>query len=128
MIQTDTILPAAPVINSHQITLAREQSISRGISLVKALEEEFSGTPEELTAALGKMLHMPVLAMQDLHSAIPAFDLLPFAQAVKQECVLLQKIRSACWQSVIRFVRGCARGQKNSSRWTHYGIWCIQLI
>jgi general secretion pathway protein E len=91
LIQTDTILPAAPVINSHQITLAREQSISRGTSLIKALEEEFSGTPEELTAALGKMLHMPVLAMQDLHSATPAFDLLPFAQAVKQECVLLQK-------------------------------------
>lgn len=34
---------------------------------------------------------MPVLTMQDLHAATPAFDLLPFAQAIKRECVLLKK-------------------------------------
>ncbi|HNO74898.1 MAG TPA: GspE/PulE family protein [Nitrosomonas mobilis] len=91
MNQTDTIFSTAPAIDLQQITLAREQSAARGTSLIKALEEEFSGTPEELTAALGKMLYMPVLTMQDLHAATTAFDLLPFAQSVKQECVLLQK-------------------------------------
>lgn len=85
------MLSAAPAIDPQQLALAREQSIARGTSLVKTLEEGFSGTPVELTAALGKMLHMPVLTMQDLHAATPDFDLLPFAQAVKQECVLLQK-------------------------------------
>ncbi|HRQ05015.1 MAG TPA: GspE/PulE family protein, partial [Nitrosomonas halophila] len=42
----------------------------------------------------GQALHMPVLAMEDLHSLQPAFDRLPFAQAVKQECVLLQKAQT----------------------------------
>ena len=87
-------LTEAPRLDSGQLGLAREQALARGVPLIKALEETFQGTPEELVAALGQALHMPVLAMEDLHSLQPAFDRLPFAQAVKQECVLLQKAQT----------------------------------
>lgn len=87
-------LTEAPRLDSSQLALAREQALARGVPLIKALEETFQGTPDELVAALGQALHMPVLAMEDLHSLQPAFDRLPFAQAVKQECVLLQKAQT----------------------------------
>ena len=87
-------LTEAPRLDSGQLGLAREQALARGVPLIKALEETFQGTPDELVAALGQALHMPVLAMEDLHSLQPAFDRLPFAQAVKQECVLLQKAQT----------------------------------
>ncbi|MGG7054219.1 GspE/PulE family protein [Nitrosomonas sp. ANs5] len=91
---TTAALTEVPRFDSGQLALAREQALARGVSLIKALEETFQGTPDELVAALGQALHMPVLAMEDLHSLQPAFDRLPFAQAVKQECVLLQKAQT----------------------------------
>lgn len=91
---TTAALTEVPRFDSGQLALAREQALARGVSLIKALEETFQGTPDELVAALGQALHMPVLVMEDLHSLQPAFDRLPFAQAVKQECVLLQKAQT----------------------------------
>lgn len=91
---TAAALTEMPRFDSGQLALAREQALARGVSLIKALEETFQGTPDELVSALGQALHMPVLAMEDLRSLQPAFDRLPFAQAVKQECVLLQKAQT----------------------------------
>jgi len=91
LIQADTILPEISCIDTNQLELAREQAATRGTSLIKALEETFQGTSDELIAALGRMLRMPVLSMEDLHALQPAFDILPFSQAAKQECVLLRK-------------------------------------
>jgi general secretion pathway protein E len=94
LIQADTILPEISCIDTNQLELAREQAATRGTSLIKALEETFQGTSDELIAALGRMLRMPVLSMEDLHALQPAFDILPFSQAAKQECVLLRKDQS----------------------------------
>ncbi len=77
-----------------QLDQARAQAIARGTSLIKVLEETYQGTPDELVAALGEALRMPVLVMEDVHALQPAFDKLPFAQAVKHECVLLQQDQS----------------------------------
>jgi len=94
LIQADTILPEISCIDTNQLELAREQAATRGTSLIKALEETFQGTSDELIAALGRILRMPVLSMEDLHALQPAFDILPFSQAAKQECVLLRKDQS----------------------------------
>lgn len=94
MIQVDSSLAAVSCIDRNQLDLAREQAAAQGISLIKALEEAFQGTPDELVAELGRVLRMPVLTMEDLHALQPAFDILPFAQAVKHECVLLRHDQS----------------------------------
>lgn len=74
-----------------QLAELREQALTRGTSVVHLLTESASETSEVLMRELGRLLHMPVLSMDDLHALQPDFDVLPFAQAVKQECVLLQR-------------------------------------
>lgn len=82
--------------NQFKLDLAQlaelcEQALTRGTSVVHLLTESAPDTPEVLMRELGRLLHMPVLSMDDLHALQPDFDVLPFAQAVKQECVLLQR-------------------------------------
>jgi len=84
-------LPDKLAVDLTQLHQAREQAVIRGISLIRALEESWPGTPGELLIGLGHLLRMPVLFMDDLHALSPVFDKLPFAQAVGHECVLLQK-------------------------------------
>lgn len=87
----DVALSDKPPIDSLRLHQAREQAAVRGISLIRALEENWPGTPDALLLELGTLLHLPILFMNDLHALSPVFDKLPFAQAVSHECVLLQK-------------------------------------
>jgi len=80
-----------PLIDVTLLAQARQQAVARRTSLIKVLEENWSGTPDELLIALGDALRMPVLLMDDLHALSPLFEKLSFAQAVNHECVLLQK-------------------------------------
>jgi len=89
--QINAALPDRPVINPVMLREAREQAAVRRTSLIRVLEENWSGTPGELVAVLGAMLRMPVLSMPDLHALQPAFESLPFALAARYECALLQK-------------------------------------
>ncbi|SCX03144.1 general secretion pathway protein E [Nitrosomonas eutropha] len=91
MTQTQVALLDQPVIDAAQLRQAREQAVIHGTSLIKVLEETWQGTPDELIVTLSRALRVPMLSMSDLHALYPAFDKLPFAQAVKHECVLLQK-------------------------------------
>ncbi|KIO47775.1 hypothetical protein SQ11_15485, partial [Nitrosospira sp. NpAV] len=91
MTQTQVALLDQPVIDAAQLRQAREQAVIHGTSLIKVLEETWQGTPDELIVALSRALRVPMPYMSDLHPLYPAFDKLPFAQAVKHESALLQK-------------------------------------
>ncbi len=59
---------AKPMLDLAQLTQARQQASARKISVVKVLEDEGGFSPYDLMLELGRLLHMPVLKMEELHT------------------------------------------------------------
>jgi general secretion pathway protein E len=81
----DEILAA---FSGEEIEAARQAARARATTVVATLEEAASLPPNLFTARLGKTFHYPVASIQDLHRWQPAFDLLPFAEALRMQMVL----------------------------------------
>jgi general secretion pathway protein E len=87
-VQSETKSP----IDIHHLAEARQKALQQGVSVFQVLEDAIHDyTPDELTQALGKLLHMPVMEMKDIHTLSPAFDQLPFAEAMQHECALFRR-------------------------------------
>lgn len=67
--------------------MARKVSMQSGRRLIEVLEMQSGLAPQDFLANLGAALGLPVFSMNQLDALTPAFDVLPFAQAVQQECV-----------------------------------------
>lgn len=71
----------------HQATAdARRENKPR----IECLQERCGLEASVFTQMLGHALQMPVLSIQDLHRAAPAFDLLPYSEAVQHRCAVLR--------------------------------------
>ena len=57
--------------------------------LVSALRQA-AADPQSVIDELGALLAMPVVRMHDIEAWVPLFDALPFAEAAKRRCALLQ--------------------------------------
>ncbi len=88
--ETTHISENKPPINLNDLIGARKRALSQGISVIQALEDAGGYTPDELTQQLGQLLHMPALEMKTIHTLTPAFDMLPFAEAIIHECALFR--------------------------------------
>ncbi len=66
---------AAP---EEDIEEARVAAVPSRRRLVDVLEEKQALDPDTFVARLGTTLHVPVMHMNELRSARPAFDILPF--------------------------------------------------
>ncbi|WP_097065844.1 GspE/PulE family protein [Nitrosovibrio sp. Nv4] len=82
---------AVPLLDVRQLAEARKEAFIRGVSMIGVLEERWEHGPDELIAELGRLLRMPVLTMEELRSAAPAFETLPFNEAVARECAVLRR-------------------------------------
>ncbi|MEI2655643.1 MAG: GspE/PulE family protein [Nitrosomonas sp.] len=69
----------------------RQKAFEQGISVMQALEETSGYSPDELTQQVGQLLHMPVMEMKAMHALTPAFDRLPFSEAIMHECALFRR-------------------------------------
>ncbi|WP_394807785.1 GspE/PulE family protein [Nitrosomonas sp.] len=78
-------------IDINRLADIRRRAFEQGISVIQILEETGGYTPDELVQQLGKLMHMPVLEMKAIHALIPAFDRLPFAEAIMHECALFRR-------------------------------------
>jgi general secretion pathway protein E len=58
--------------------------------LVEALEEQLGCTPAQFTERLAATLLMPALSVDEMREAEPAFDVLPYAEAMRRGCVALR--------------------------------------
>lgn len=85
---TAAVLPTQPAISPELISASRVQAQGSGQKLLDVLEESCQLSPAQFAAALGHALHYPVLDMVALNRLQPAFDLLPFPEAVQRQCVL----------------------------------------
>jgi len=82
--------PDAPRFDPDTIAQARSRAGARGTSLVAALEELAAEAPEAFLARLAATFAYPAASNADLHRWEPAFDLLPFAEALKAQAVLFR--------------------------------------
>jgi general secretion pathway protein E len=82
--------PDAPRFEPDTIAQARSRAGARGTSLVAALEELAAEPPESFLARLATTFAYPAASNADLHRWEPAFDLLPFAEALKAQAVLFR--------------------------------------
>ena len=83
-------VPDALRFDDGSIAEARSRAAGRGTSIVAALEEVAGEPPEVLLARLGATFGYPVAVNADLHRWQPAFDLLPFAEALRAQAVLFR--------------------------------------
>ena len=71
---------------------AEARSVARASRrrLVDVLEERLALDPDAFTARVGATLQLPVLRMEELRRAVPAFELLPFSECAQRGCALLR--------------------------------------
>ncbi|UJP06428.1 MAG: GspE/PulE family protein, partial [Nitrosomonas sp.] len=81
-------------IDLNRLAEIRRKAVDQGVSVIQLLEEEGRYTPDELMRQLGQLMRMQVLEMRTIHTLEPAFDILPFAEAMKHECVLFRHDQS----------------------------------
>ena len=62
---------------------------------MEVLEEQSGLAPRDFVEAVGLTLHYPTKTMDDLYHLVPAFDVLPFAEALQHECVLFREATGA---------------------------------
>ncbi len=71
-----------------ELQTARQAAQARGVRLIVALEEACT-SPAEFTARLAASAQLQPVGMTDLHAMAPAFDLLPYSEALQRECLLM---------------------------------------
>ena len=79
-----------PLLDLNYLSHIRQEAIKRGVSVFEMLEEVSGYAPHELIQELGRLLHIPAVEMKTIHTLEPAFDILPFSEANKHECVLFR--------------------------------------
>ncbi len=82
--------PDAARFDPDTIAQARSRAAARGTSLVAALEELAAEAPEAFLERLAATFAYPAASNAHLHRWEPAFDLLPFAEALKAQAVLFR--------------------------------------
>jgi general secretion pathway protein E len=69
---------------------ARRLAAANGSKVIEVLEEQSGLAPAAFTAAIASTLHLPAVSMDELHELAPAFDLLPYTEALQRACALLR--------------------------------------
>ncbi len=81
----------ATAISPARIREIREQTRRSGRRLLEALEEQSGLPPAAFVASLARAFHYPALDMTELHRLAAAFDVLPFTEALRRECVAFRE-------------------------------------
>ena len=81
---------AAASMLSQQMRAARAAAAQNGGRVVDELEQLSGLNEKDYIDALGRLSHYPVYAMDVLNSLAPAFDVLPFTEAMERDCIALR--------------------------------------
>ncbi len=82
--------PDVMIFSTEQVHAARAAAKPVQRRMVEVLEEQSGLDSELFMLTLANTLHYALLGMDDLHRTAPAFDVLPFAEALEHECVALR--------------------------------------
>jgi general secretion pathway protein E len=73
-----------------EIDAARALAKARGCRLIEALDDADGGGATAFTARLAATARLSVGGMSEMHALKPAFDLLPYGEALQRECLLFR--------------------------------------
>ena len=90
-------LAEAESIGSREIEDARATATTARRRLVEVLEAKLGLDPDAFVARLGATLRIPVMRMEELRSAAPAFDVLPFSEGSQRGCALVRGEAGELW-------------------------------
>lgn len=79
----------AQAFSVAELQAARSSASSQGMGLIDWLDAR-SAAPGEWIARLAATAQIPLLGMDELHALVPAFDLLPYGEALQRECLLMR--------------------------------------
>ena len=79
-----------PLLRAGDFQAARSRAGTTGRRALVELEERFGGSPDAFVVALAAALRFHPLPMTELNELEPAFDLIPYADAVRRECVAVR--------------------------------------
>jgi len=77
------------IIAPELLAEARAAAAAGRRRVVDVLEEKLALDPDAFTGRLGSTVRVPVMCMEDLRRAAPAFDVLPFNECAQHECALV---------------------------------------
>ena len=69
---------------------AHADAMRLGCHIGEVLEEKYTLAPDVAMQAIGRLFHYPVMDMTALNTFVPAFDMLPFAEVSRRECMVLR--------------------------------------
>lgn len=79
-----------PSLTADDLRKAHEDAKRLGCNVTKVVEECYSLDPGFSIAEIARLFHYQVLDMPALNEFKPAFDLLPFADVARRECMVLR--------------------------------------
>ena len=85
-IQSSTVVKKS--LSTEAVAAARKLAMQSGRRMLEILEVESGLSPVDFLRELGAAFSVPTLAMSDLESLQPAFDVLPFSEALRRECLV----------------------------------------
>ena len=88
-------VPERAALAPEAIAQARKAAQSSGKPAVEILEETSGMAPEVFVAALGAALGYATITMSELDDFTPAFDLLPYTEALARGCVVFRNASDA---------------------------------
>ena len=83
------------VLSAQHVEQARALALQSNQHMLDVLEELSGLQSDEFSAALGALMHYPVIAILQLYEMTPDFELLSFADASRFECVALRDATGA---------------------------------
>ena len=86
-----------PSIDAARVARAREEGARRGIGALEALRQDLGLPDDAFRASLAEAFAYPALDMARLRDLAPAFDLIPFAQALERVCIACRDDAGQVW-------------------------------
>ncbi len=75
------------MISQGVISKAYSDATRQGLRVLEVLDETLSLPSDDFVAQLAATFHYPVLTLADMQQMQPAFKIIPYAEAVRRECI-----------------------------------------
>lgn len=96
--------PREPLLAPQPFSAAElRQARAQGLALVDGLHA-LCASPAEALLRLSATAQVPALSMAELHALAPAFDLLPFAELLQRNCLLMRETTDASHDQLLLVV------------------------
>jgi general secretion pathway protein E len=85
-----------PTLTPELLREARQTAREHGVPLLQQVGDQFGLSMSQATAAVAELAAVPVVDAEEMHAWPAAFDLLPYHEAVRRQCLLFRNGERLC--------------------------------